>query len=129
MKQIRHSRQREAILNYLRCHHSHPTAEDVYEAVRKEMPNISLGTVYRNLALLQELGQIRSISNGTSAERFDGDLSDHHHLICDCCNEVFDIHLDSSQSAGLTQVPFDGTVSGYDIIFHGICKKCSEKSA
>lgn len=126
MKQIRHSRQREAILNYLRSDHIHPTAEEVYAAVRRDMPHISLGTVYRNLSLLQQLGEIRSISNGTDAERFDGDLSKHQHLVCDSCGQVFDIHLDENTEKELESVSFNGTINGYDIVFHGKCKNCAE---
>ena len=125
MKQIRHSRQRDAILNYLRASHIHPTAEEVYEQVRKEMPNISLGTVYRNLSMLRELGQIRTIANGATAERFDGDLSEHQHLVCDSCGQVFDIHLDESAVHGLEDISYDGQITGYDIVFHGRCRNCA----
>ena len=126
MKQMRHSRQRDAILNYLRVNHIHPTAEEVYEGVRADMPHISLGTVYRNLSLLRQLGEIRSISNGSDAERFDGDLSDHQHMVCDGCGMVFDIHLDEKTCSELDNVPFDGRIAGYDIVFHGKCKNCAD---
>ena len=126
MKQMRHSRQRDAILNYLCSHHIHPPAEEVYEGVRQEMPNISLGTVYRNLGLLQQLGQIRAISNGTCAERFDGNLSNHHHLVCNTCGQVFDINLNPQLCSELEEVVFEGEIFGYDIVFHGQCKKCAE---
>ena len=78
---IKYSRQREAILKDLQSRRDHPTADMVYESVRKEYPNISLGTVYRNLAFLTESGQVLKITTPAGADHFDGFISPHNHFI------------------------------------------------
>ena len=73
MTKIRKTRQRDAILGYLTTRRDHPCAEQIYENVRQAIPNISLGTVYRNLALLTELGEVRTLHVGAGADRYDAD--------------------------------------------------------
>ena len=90
-----YSRQREAIINVLRSTDTHPTAGWIYEKVREEIPNISLGTVYRNLSALSEAGEILSINVGDGYEHFDGDISPHLHLYCRECEKIFDQRLKS----------------------------------
>ena len=85
-----YSKQREAILNELQNRCDHPTATQVYEGVKKVIPNISLGTVYRNLASLVESGEILSVAVGDGKEHFDGDKSFHLHLHCKCCGAIID---------------------------------------
>ena len=81
MAVMNYSRQRECIKEYLMYTHSHPTADMVYLEVKKSFPNISLGTVYRNLALLSDLGEIMKITTDGGADRFDGNATRHHHFI------------------------------------------------
>ena len=88
-----YSRQREAILNVLRSTDTHPTAAEVYERVRKVIPNISLGTVYRNLDALSKDGEILSISVGDGNNHFDGDNSCHLHLHCVNCGKISDVRM------------------------------------
>lgn len=76
----KHSKQREAIQLYLATHSNHPTAETVYLGIKEEFPNVSLGTVYRNLALLAENGEILKISTGVGPDRFDGCIDPHYHF-------------------------------------------------
>jgi Fur family transcriptional regulator, peroxide stress response regulator len=88
---VRKTKQKEAIINVLRGTTSHPSADWVYEQVRKEIPNISLGTVYRNLRSLKESGQILELISTSEMSRFDGNTELHYHFRCDCCGKIFDI--------------------------------------
>ena len=100
MSTLKYSRQRESIKVCLRGRKDHPTADMLYTDVRKEFPNISLGTVYRNLSLLSELGEIKRLTTGDGPDRFDGDTSTHHHFICRKCHCVTDLTMrDISESS------------------------------
>ncbi|MBN1161630.1 MAG: transcriptional repressor [Dehalococcoidales bacterium] len=88
----RKSIQRDAILQVIKNTTSHPGVDWIYDEVRKEIPNISLGTVYRNLRLLAQAGEIRELDIPGSAKRFDGDTSNHRHLICEKCGRIFDLY-------------------------------------
>ena len=85
---IKYSRQREAIVQYLTGRTDHPSAESVYQALRQTHPNISLGTVYRNLTLLADLGEIARLRLGDGVDHFDADTSRHYHFICSECGSV-----------------------------------------
>ena len=88
---VKYSRQREGILRNLQSRRDHPTADMIYDSVRKEYPNISLGTVYRNLTFLTETGQIIKISTQMGADRYDGFIKPHNHFICRECGMVEDM--------------------------------------
>ena len=88
---IKYSAQREQIKDYLKSTVAHPTAEVVYENVRKVNPKISLGTVYRNLSLLTQMGEIQKISCGDGIERFDYNSSPHSHFFCKECHALIDL--------------------------------------
>lgn len=90
---LKYSRQRESIKNFLVTRYDHPTAETVYMEIRKEFPNISLGTVYRNLSLLSEIGEIQKISSENGPDRFDGNPAPHYHFFCTECNSVLDLEM------------------------------------
>jgi Fur family transcriptional regulator, peroxide stress response regulator len=90
----RRSIQRDTILRVVKNTTSHPGADWVYDEVRKEIPNISLGTVYRNLRSLAQAGEIRELDIPGSASRFDGSTTKHHHLICEKCGSIFDLDED-----------------------------------
>ncbi|MCH7575112.1 MAG: transcriptional repressor [Candidatus Marinimicrobia bacterium] len=123
---MRYSRQRESILSILQATESHPTADWVYDKVRREISNISLGTVYRNLAQLEEMGQIRRI-NADGQSRFDANLSPHDHFRCLTCSSIFDIHMShDDMTAGLpADVPFK--VTGINLELLGVCNECQIK--
>ena len=93
MAVIKYSRQREAILLYLRSTKSHPTAENVYTEIRKEFPKISLGTVYRNLNLLVDQGEILRLNCGDGVEHFDAKTEPHNHFACRTCGAVIDLPI------------------------------------
>ena len=88
---IRKTKQRDLILKVLRSTDTHPTADWIYEQVKKEMPNISLGTVYRNLGKLAELGEITELKFGSKYSRFDGNPDNHYHFVCTECEKVIDV--------------------------------------
>ena len=121
----RKSRQKEAIFKVLKGATSHPTAEWVYERVRREIPNISLGTVYRDLKLLKQEGEILELGLAGTQSRFDGKAENHYHFRCLKCNHIFDVdgpvdkELDErlAQKAGFT-------VFEHRLEFHGLCKDC-----
>ena len=130
MSTVKYSRQREAILSFLEGRTDHPTADVIYENVKDSLPNISLGTVYRNLSLLTELGQIRRITPGDGKEHFDPNTSAHTHFICRCCGGVFDHPYQAP--AGLlrnAQAGFNGTIERSEIRFFGLCASCRDRSA
>ena len=90
----RQTKQRKIILDYLNKNRCHPSADEIYDAVRVEMPHISLSTVYRNLDFLQRNGIIKAIETGGGQRRFDYNTEDHHHIRCVECRKVEDIELD-----------------------------------
>ncbi len=124
---MKYSKQRELILTTVRKNLIHPTADQVYSIIRKTMPNISLGTVYRNLNLLAENGDIIKISLPNQSDRFDGTLEPHYHMICNKCNKVFDIKLDNLK--GLSDDIFKNyqfSVENFDLIINGTCCECKQ---
>jgi len=126
----RKTRQREVILEELRRLHCHPTAGALYEIVRRRLPKVSLGTVYRNLELLCRMGVIRKLEFSGSEARFDGDAADHDHIRCVRCGRVDDVG----------GAPLDPAVGqhhdcrGYEVLGHrlellGICPECRRTPA
>ena len=85
MAAMKYSRQREAIKNFLMTRKDHPTADMVYSNIRQEFPNISLGTVYRNLTLLSDIGEIQRLHFSDGVDHFDADISPHYHFVCQNC--------------------------------------------
>ena len=119
-----YSRQREAILNVLRSTNTHPTASWIYGEVKKQIPNISLGTVYRNLSALAKNGDILSISVGDGFEHFDGDINPHAHLTCKCCHSITDLVLPCDTiSETAKNHGFITETAVY--IAYGVCKDCN----
>ena len=121
----RYSKQRETILEILNSTKLHPKAAVIYEQARKVIPNISLGTVYRNLAKLQMDGKIISLKTLDGSERFDSCCSVHPHLHCKECGEVLDLDIPFveqfvEEAANFTECEFDGQ----NLMFYGKCKNC-----
>ncbi len=118
-----YSRQREAILNVLKNTKSHPSAAAVYEQVQKEIPNISLGTVYRNLSQLAQNGDILRIEVGDGFEHFDADCSFHIHLHCNECGSIGDL---LSSDGGVFELALQHGFSPEKgvCVLHGICNNC-----
>ena len=122
----KYSRQREAVRRFLMTRRDHPTADTVYACLREEFPNISLGTVYRNLTLLAELGEIHRISSDGGAEHFDGDLTPHQHFICSRCHRIYDIRIDGVDALmEHAQEVSPGEVETCRMNFYGVCGQCA----
>ena len=126
---IKYSRQREAIVESLRNRYDHPTAEQLYIDLKSKYPKISLGTVYRNLSLLESMGEVVKISTNTESDRFDGVVANHYHFACTKCGGVTDVNMPvndelDSMVEGLTKAD----VKTHSLIFYGICEKCKKKS-
>ena len=125
---LKYSRQREAIKDFLMTRNDHPTADVVYSNVRTEFPNISLGTVYRNLTLLADLGEIARLRVGDGVDHFDADTSPHYHFVRSDCGSVIDLEMDSIDSINQTAARnFDGQIAGHITYFYGLCPHCKEK--
>ena len=126
MATLKYSRQRESIKRFLLSRYDHPTADTIYLHVREEFPNISLGTVYRNLSLLTELGEIIKITTD-GPDRFDGNVKPHSHFLCRKCHSLLDVHLDNESFIDQqAQKNFPGTIDGHSILYYGICSDCSK---
>lgn len=127
MSTTKYSRQRESIKEYLYNTKEHPTADNIYIKIREKYPNISLGTVYRNLNLLVAQGEIIKLSTGDGSDRFDGNPLPHYHFVCTECSCIQDLdiapdaldHINRIASAG-----FDGEIKGHSTFFYGKCSKC-----
>ena len=122
----RRSRQRELILNILKQTRAHPSAEWVYKEVRKSIPNISLGTVYRNIKLLQSIGEVSEISREGGEGRFDGNTVPHYHITCQRCGKIRDVDgivLQNIEKKAAAATGFE--VTNHFIGFKGICPGCS----
>lgn len=128
MVKTRRSRQRDAIMTYLRSRTDHPSAEQIYESVRQEIPNISLGTVYRNLTLLNDQGEIRLISVGTGADHFDANAAPHDHFVCRVCQSIIDLpHVSSKAPEDLKNAGFDGVIEDSCTYYYGVCGSCRQQ--
>ncbi|OUQ17187.1 transcriptional repressor [Lachnoclostridium sp. An14] len=128
MKQLKYSRQRESIKACLMARHDHPTADAIYASIREEFPNISLGTVYRNLNLLVELGEIQKLRCGDGADHFDADTRPHYHFMCRECGCIEDLPMEISQEINdLAQEHVHGKIDSHITYFYGVCENCMKK--
>lgn len=125
MANLKYSRQREVIKELLCNSCEHPTADIIYMNARQEFPNISLGTVYRNLNLLADLGDAIKITTPNGAVHFDGRTEPHYHFHCNKCGKVIDLDLEEltciNDAAGKN---FDGVIENHSMMFYGTCKDC-----
>ena len=122
---MRQTRQRQSILEHLKRTASHPTATEVYDSVRQELPNISLGTVYRNLEILCNLGLVGKIETFGGQKRFDAIVTDHMHAICTKCGKVRDIEAGPEfNPEELRRIDSDFEITGVRVDIIGICPEC-----
>lgn len=128
---MRKTKQRGVIIEELMKLHWHPSADELYERVRKRLPRISLGTVYRNLEVLSREGVIDRLESGGSPKRFDGTMDEHSHIRCTCCGRIDDV------PSGGTLTECDRGIlrsTGYRVLrrrveFLGLCPVCRKKGA
>lgn len=131
MATLKYSRQRESIKHYLMTTTTHPTADEVYMHVKKDFPNISLGTVYRNLNLLTDIGEAVKISTPDGGDRFDGKVVPHNHFLCKSCGRLLDLELDMKSIEEVNRLAaenFDGLIESSSTLFYGECSDCIKKS-
>ena len=120
-------KKRTAILSFLRQTKDHPSAEMVFNHLKQEIPDLSLGTVYRNLSMFKAQGEIISVGTVNGVERFDGNVEPHVHFICNGCDAVLDLpemqvpkELCQQAAQGAS-----GQVTNYQLIFTGTCQDCT----
>ncbi len=125
--QTRRSKQRDLISDILKSTRSHPTAEWIYEQARKKDNTISLGTVYRNLRLLCDLGQAIALETADDKVHYDGCVANHRHFVCQTCGKIYDLEpspIETPQE--LLQRGY--TVSRESCVYYGICNDCQIKN-
>ena len=134
---MNYSRQREIILETLKQNVVHPTAEYLYDILRKTHPKISLATLYRNLNQLAQNGIIKKIDGLETSSHFDHNTFEHYHFICSECKRVFDIPADvaiinssrKDANAQKAEELTDFTINTHDVVFCGICKDCKKQTS
>jgi len=129
-KMQKKSKQREGILQVLSVKNFHPTADDIFEAMKRDFPNLGIATVYRNLDLLTGHGKIVKIDVPGDSAHYDGNVEEHYHIICTKCGTIEDvwIDLDLEEHINLKKAIPGYKITGYRIAFRGICKKCKSKN-
>lgn len=129
MKRENFSRKREAILQKIRGSYIHPTAEWVYQKLKNEYPDLSLGTVYRNLTRFKEDGTIRSLGVINGQEHFDGELNAHDHFLCVECGQILDLARPAFLEESIEHLEKTGNlvVRSYDLLLRGTCPACCKK--
>lgn len=126
-KQKRMTKQKAAVYDVLCSTASHPTADWIYEQTRKKIPEISLGTVYRNLQSLCEDGKIMTLNYGKGQSRFDANPHPHYHFVCESCEKVYDFSLSGPRISGELLKAAPGEVRSYRFECYGLCNYCLEK--
>ena len=125
MKAMRMRKQKKIILDVLRSTKSHPTADWVYTEARKLIPNLSLGTVYRNLKVLKEMGEILELNYGSTYSRFDGNPENHYHFVCQKCGNVYDLDLPINRDLNeAVMLNSNFEVKDHRLEFYGLRENC-----
>ena len=127
-KRNRNSKQRNKILEILRSTKTHPTADWVFNEAKKVFPGLSMGTVYRNLNVLVEMGLVKKIEHGSTFDRFEANPTSHYHFICESCNSIIDLEMtvvDTLNERVYKETGFKP--KSHTIDFYGTCPQCKEK--
>ncbi len=124
------TKQRRVILEIIRQSEDHLTADQIYQIAKLRLPSIAIGTVYRNLNLMVASGEIRRVCIPKEADRFDRNVIDHSHMVCDVCGEIVDVML-SDEDEGLINDLLDKTtgkqIMNYDMTLRYVCDRCKRK--
>ncbi len=124
-----YSKQRQLILSRLRELKTHPTADTLYQDMKPENPGLSLATVYRNLNQMAENGMVRKIAVPQGADRFDGNMTPHHHMICERCGKMVDIGPGDVPEIDFSEVVVGGCrLTRAEVIFYGLCPSCNSRN-
>lgn len=127
---VRITPQRHAVLEYLLMSMTHPTADDIYKALESKFPNMSVATVYNNLRILGEIGLVRELTYGDDSSRYDSNMNDHYHIVCEDCGKVVDFHypkLDEIESLAERVSGFE--ISEHRLELYGKCKGCKKEKS
>ncbi len=119
---MRSSKQRDTVLQVLRESCDHPTADMIFERVREQIPNISLGTVYRNLSQLKDEGLITIVESSDTKVHYEGNLSDHIHFLCKNCHNITDVFCKTQVPTALTDMGLQ--VESSKTVYYGLCNSC-----
>ncbi|MCY1590839.1 peroxide-responsive transcriptional repressor PerR [Staphylococcus pettenkoferi] len=125
---IRITPQRQAILRFMISADTHPTADEIYQALSPDFPNISVATIYNNLRVFKDNGIIKELTYGDASSRFDFNTHNHYHVICEKCGKIVDFHyplLDEVEQLAQHVTEFD--VSHHRMEIYGLCKDCQNK--
>ena len=126
----RHSKKRDAIWSALNNCKEHPSAEQIYAKLKPDYPDLSLGTVYRNLTLLSDMGELLRLNLGDGMDHFDATTTPHNHFICQKCGRVIDLDMEPLSFVDTTaQKSFKGSITGHVIYFYGICEGCENQKS
>lgn len=124
-KKYRNSKQRKRIMELLRSTDSHPTANWIYDRLKDEFPSLSLGTVYRNLGILQEQGRVIRMASGSTFDRFDAVVEPHPHFRCEVCGNIYDIsESDSYRILNPGDISGGHKIESVSIEYRGKCAGC-----
>lgn len=126
---VRITPQRHAILSYLMETMSHPTADEIYRALEPRFPNMSVATVYNNLKMLIEAGMVHELTYGDNSSRFDADVSDHYHIVCEKCGIIKDFSYPSLEDIERKAEEETGfIVHEHRLELRGVCKSCQSQA-
>jgi Fur family peroxide stress response transcriptional regulator len=127
---VRMTPQRHAILDFLLDSMSHPTADEIYRALSVRFPSMSVATVYNNLKLFVEAGLVKELTYGDHSSRFDADMSDHYHAVCDVCGKMVDFEYPALREVELEAANKTGfQIRGHRLEVHGTCPECRKSAA
>ena len=125
---VRITPQRQAILRYLISSHTHPTADEIYQALSPDFPNISVATIYNNLRVFKDIGIVKELTYGDSSSRFDFNTHNHYHIICEQCGKIVDFQYPQlNEIERLAQNMTDFDVTHHRMEIYGVCKECQDK--
>lgn len=121
--------QRKLVMELMRDNFSHPTADEVYYLARERDSHISRGTVYRNLNILSEAGELRKITMPRGADHFDNTTKNHYHFYCRVCKRVFDVPIPYNEELNLTPEGMEGFITEWHrVLFAGLCPQCNKNN-
>lgn len=126
MRGQNYSKKRQAIYDYLHSTKEHPSAETIYNSLKAEYPDLSLGTVYRNIKLLEDKGIIKSVAVVNGCERYDALTAPHSHFVCSGCGRVIDVFLTNNTEELTKGLRADGIkrIDSLSLTYYGVCDKC-----
>ncbi|MGV3244317.1 peroxide-responsive transcriptional repressor PerR [Staphylococcus sp. 11261D007BR] len=126
---VRITPQRQAILNFLIQSDAHPTADEIYQSLSPDFPNISVATIYNNLKVFKKTGIVKELSYGDASSRFDFDTQNHYHVICENCGKIVDFHYPLLHEVEqLAQHVTNFNISHHRMEIYGICEECRNKN-